>query len=148
MQHPVDMPQDALCQVCVCAIPRTARKQCLSYSHGETQHSVIHIKTVDTNAEYPVAESTIYIDCTSMLLALRCQQLTVLHSSCSTTFVDAAQMCTVFDSAVLQDNLVEEVAGINTVPNEKQQHDITAGISNSFGFGGHNSVVAFAAYKD
>lgn len=25
------------------------------------------------------------------------------------------------------------------VPNEKQQHDITVGISNSFGFGGHNS---------
>ena len=48
----------------------------------------------------------------------------------------------------LQDNLVDEVADINTVPNEKQQHEITAGISNSFGFGGHNSVVAFAAFKE
>ena len=47
----------------------------------------------------------------------------------------------------LQDNLVDEVADLNTVPNEKQQHDITAGISNSFGFGGHNSVVAFAPFK-
>ncbi|DBB17997.1 TPA: 3-oxoacyl-[acyl-carrier-protein] synthase I, chloroplastic [Trebouxia sp. C0006] len=46
-----------------------------------------------------------------------------------------------------QDNLVDEVSDINTVPNEKQQHDITAGISNSFGFGGHNSVVAFAPFK-
>jgi len=42
---------------------------------------------------------------------------------------------------------VDEVSDINTVPNEKQQHDITAGISNSFGFGGHNSVVAFAPFK-
>ncbi|KAL4450667.1 hypothetical protein ABPG77_001023 [Micractinium sp. CCAP 211/92] len=42
---------------------------------------------------------------------------------------------------------IEEVDGINVVPNEKQQHDITVGISNSFGFGGHNSVVAFAPFK-
>ena len=49
---------------------------------------------------------------------------------------------------IMQDNLVEEVDGINTVPNEKQQHNITAGISNSFGFGGHNSVVAFAGFKE
>ncbi len=42
---------------------------------------------------------------------------------------------------------MDEVSDINTVPNEKQQHDITAGISNSFGFGGHNSVVAFAPFK-
>ncbi|KAL3140752.1 3-oxoacyl-[acyl-carrier-protein] synthase I, chloroplastic [Trebouxia sp. C0010 RCD-2024] len=46
-----------------------------------------------------------------------------------------------------QDNLVDEVADLNTVPNEKQELDITAGISNSFGFGGHNSVVAFAPFK-
>jgi 3-oxoacyl-[acyl-carrier-protein] synthase II len=39
------------------------------------------------------------------------------------------------------------VEGINIVPNTKQQHDITVGISNSFGFGGHNSVVAFAPFK-
>lgn len=47
-----------------------------------------------------------------------------------------------------QGELVDEVADINTVPNEKQQHDITAGISNSFGFGGHNSVVCFAPFKE
>lgn len=46
-----------------------------------------------------------------------------------------------------QNNLIDEVAGIDTVPNEKKQHKITAGISNSFGFGGHNSVVVFAPFK-
>ncbi|PNH05925.1 3-oxoacyl-[acyl-carrier-protein] synthase I, chloroplastic [Tetrabaena socialis] len=45
-----------------------------------------------------------------------------------------------------QHNLIEEVQGIDTVPNEKKQHKITAAISNSFGFGGHNSVVAFAPF--
>ena len=42
---------------------------------------------------------------------------------------------------------MDEVAGIDTVPNKKQQHDVVVGISNSFGFGGHNSVVAFTAFK-
>ena len=49
--------------------------------------------------------------------------------------------------ACLQESPIEEVEGINIVPNTKQQHDITVGISNSFGFGGHNSVVAFAPFK-
>lgn len=40
-----------------------------------------------------------------------------------------------------------QVAGIDTVPNEKKQHAVTAAISNSFGFGGHNSAVIFAPYK-
>ncbi|KAL7102697.1 hypothetical protein ACP275_08G134200 [Erythranthe tilingii] len=35
----------------------------------------------------------------------------------------------------------------DTVANIKQQHEINVGISNSFGFGGHNSVVAFSAFK-
>jgi 3-oxoacyl-[acyl-carrier-protein] synthase II len=40
-----------------------------------------------------------------------------------------------------------QVAGIDTVPNEKKQLDVTAACSNSFGFGGHNSAVIFAPYK-
>nr|GMD11603.1 3-oxoacyl-[acyl-carrier-protein] synthase I, chloroplastic [Ipomoea batatas] len=35
----------------------------------------------------------------------------------------------------------------DTVPNKKQQHEVNVAISNSFGFGGHNSVVAFSAFK-
>lgn len=42
---------------------------------------------------------------------------------------------------------IDEVADVNTVPNTKQEHAITVGISNSFGFGGHNSVVALAPFK-
>ncbi|KAM0059887.1 putative beta-ketoacyl synthase, thiolase, beta-ketoacyl synthase, active [Helianthus debilis subsp. tardiflorus] len=45
-----------------------------------------------------------------------------------------------------QDNLEPEV-DIDTVPNVKKQHEVNVAISNSFGFGGHNSVVAFAPYK-
>ena len=48
----------------------------------------------------------------------------------------------------VQDDPVDELEGINCVPNVKQQHDVTAGISNSFGFGGHNSVVCFAPFKE
>ena len=46
-----------------------------------------------------------------------------------------------------QENSIDEVAGIDTVPNVKKEHKVTAGISNSFGFGGHNSVVAFAPFE-
>ncbi|KAJ9558203.1 hypothetical protein OSB04_012817 [Centaurea solstitialis] len=35
----------------------------------------------------------------------------------------------------------------DTVANQKQQHEINVAISNSFGIGGHNSVVAFSAFK-
>ncbi|KAG8486061.1 hypothetical protein CXB51_019372 [Gossypium anomalum] len=54
-----------------------------------------------------------------------------------------------------QDNLEPEVT-IDTVPNVKKQHEVNVGtysysptktISNSFGFGGHNSVVVFAPFK-
>jgi 3-oxoacyl-[acyl-carrier-protein] synthase II len=48
---------------------------------------------------------------------------------------------------MLQENPIEEVAGIDVVANKKQQHDVNVGISNSFGFGGHNSVCAFAKYS-
>ncbi|KAJ7530020.1 hypothetical protein O6H91_15G075300 [Diphasiastrum complanatum] len=34
----------------------------------------------------------------------------------------------------------------DTVPNVKKQHEVNIGISNSFGFGGHNSVVVFAPF--
>lgn len=45
-----------------------------------------------------------------------------------------------------QDN-IEEVVTIDTCPNKKVEHKVTAAISNSFGFGGHNSCVIFAPYK-
>ncbi|KAF8714852.1 hypothetical protein HU200_027386 [Digitaria exilis] len=35
----------------------------------------------------------------------------------------------------------------DTVANEKKQHEVNVAISNSFGFGGHNSVVVFAPFK-
>ncbi|KAG6407217.1 hypothetical protein SASPL_130202 [Salvia splendens] len=35
----------------------------------------------------------------------------------------------------------------DTVANQKKQHEVNVAISNSFGFGGHNSVVAFSAFK-
>ncbi|XP_060211018.1 3-oxoacyl-[acyl-carrier-protein] synthase I, chloroplastic-like [Lycium barbarum] len=44
-----------------------------------------------------------------------------------------------------QYNLEPQVT-IDTVPNVKKQHEVNIGISNSFGFGGHNSVVVFAPY--
>lgn len=36
---------------------------------------------------------------------------------------------------------------IDTVPNVKKQHEVHIGISNSFGFGGHNSVITFAPFN-
>lgn len=44
-----------------------------------------------------------------------------------------------------QDNIELDVT-IDTVPNVKKQHEVNVGISNSFGFGGHNSVVVFAPF--
>ena len=43
---------------------------------------------------------------------------------------------------------IEEVAGLDVCAGGKSQQEITVGISNSFGFGGHNSVVAFAPFKE
>lgn len=48
----------------------------------------------------------------------------------------------------LQNELIDEVSGIDTCANKKVKHEVTAAISNSFGFGGHNSVVAFAPYSN
>ena len=45
-----------------------------------------------------------------------------------------------------QHNLIEEVADLDTCANEKRQHTVTAGLSNSFGFGGHNSACIFAPF--
>ncbi|XP_076960591.1 3-oxoacyl-[acyl-carrier-protein] synthase I, chloroplastic-like [Bidens hawaiensis] len=45
-----------------------------------------------------------------------------------------------------QFNIDPEVA-FDTVANHKQQHEVNVAISNSFGFGGHNSIVAFSAFK-
>ncbi|XP_071729960.1 3-oxoacyl-[acyl-carrier-protein] synthase I, chloroplastic-like [Rutidosis leptorrhynchoides] len=36
---------------------------------------------------------------------------------------------------------------IDTVPNVKQQHEINVAISDSFGLGGHNAVVAFSPFR-
>lgn len=47
-----------------------------------------------------------------------------------------------------QDNLIDEVGELDTIPKEKKQHNVDVAISNSFGFGGHNSVVAFAPFKE
>jgi 3-oxoacyl-[acyl-carrier-protein] synthase II len=43
---------------------------------------------------------------------------------------------------------IDEIAGIDIVANTKQKLDITAGVSNSFGFGGHNSTCVFAPFKE
>ncbi|XP_044484978.1 3-oxoacyl-[acyl-carrier-protein] synthase I, chloroplastic-like [Mangifera indica] len=45
-----------------------------------------------------------------------------------------------------QDDLESEVT-IDTVPNVKIKHEVNVAISNSFGFGGHNSVVVFAPFS-
>ena len=45
-----------------------------------------------------------------------------------------------------QVNPIEEVADLDTCANEKQRLDVTAGLSNSFGFGGHNSACIFAPF--
>nr|GMD01563.1 3-oxoacyl-[acyl-carrier-protein] synthase I, chloroplastic-like [Ipomoea batatas] len=42
---------------------------------------------------------------------------------------------------------LEAEVTIDTVPNVKKQHEVNVAISNSFGFGGHNSVVVFAPFK-
>lgn len=47
-----------------------------------------------------------------------------------------------------QEDAIDEVADIDTCPNVKVQHKVTAAISNSFGFGGHNSCCIFAPYEE
>lgn len=45
------------------------------------------------------------------------------------------------------DDPEEELKGIDVVAHTAQPHRVTAGMSNSFGFGGHNSVVIFGPYQ-
>ena len=47
-----------------------------------------------------------------------------------------------------QDDLEECVEGIDTCAGSKVEHEVTGAISNSFGFGGHNSAVIFAPYVE
>lgn len=47
-----------------------------------------------------------------------------------------------------QSDPIDEIADIDTCPNVKVQHKVTAAISNSFGFGGHNSCCIFAPYEE
>ncbi|GKA18530.1 3-oxoacyl-[acyl-carrier-protein] synthase I, chloroplastic-like protein [Tanacetum coccineum] len=42
---------------------------------------------------------------------------------------------------------LEPAIEFDTVAYQKQEHEINVAISNSFGFGGHNSVVVFSAFK-
>ncbi|KAI3739325.1 hypothetical protein L2E82_29728 [Cichorium intybus] len=42
---------------------------------------------------------------------------------------------------------LEPAVEFDTVAHQKHQHEINVAISNSFGIGGHNSVVAFCAFK-
>jgi 3-oxoacyl-[acyl-carrier-protein] synthase II len=44
------------------------------------------------------------------------------------------------------DDPEEELAGIDVIPNTAKAHKVDAALSNSFGFGGHNSALIFAPY--
>lgn len=44
------------------------------------------------------------------------------------------------------DHPEEEIAGIDVIPNHAKAHRVTAAMSNSFGFGGHNCSLIFAPY--
>jgi 3-oxoacyl-[acyl-carrier-protein] synthase II len=46
------------------------------------------------------------------------------------------------------DDPEEEIAGIDVVPNIAKSHRVTGAISNSFGFGGHNSALIFGPFTE
>ena len=41
---------------------------------------------------------------------------------------------------------IAEIEGIDVIPNVAKAHKVKAALSNSFGFGGHNSTLIFAPY--
>eukprot|EP00697_Spironema_sp_BW2_P010868 gnl/Spiro4/26284_TR13114_c0_g1_i1.p1 gnl/Spiro4/26284_TR13114_c0_g1~~gnl/Spiro4/26284_TR13114_c0_g1_i1.p1 ORF type:complete len:164 (+),score=8.38 gnl/Spiro4/26284_TR13114_c0_g1_i1:50-493(+) len=45
------------------------------------------------------------------------------------------------------DDPEEVMAGIDYVPNQPRNKQVTAALSNSFGFGGHNSTLIFGPYE-
>lgn len=45
------------------------------------------------------------------------------------------------------ENPAPEIGDIDIVPNVAKKHEIDIALSNSFGFGGHNSTIAFSKYK-
>jgi 3-oxoacyl-[acyl-carrier-protein] synthase II len=46
------------------------------------------------------------------------------------------------------DNLDPLLEGFDVIPNVAKEHTVDVALSNSFGFGGHNSTLVFSAYKD
>jgi 3-oxoacyl-[acyl-carrier-protein] synthase II len=46
------------------------------------------------------------------------------------------------------ENPEEAILGIDVIPNVAKEHKITAALSNSFGFGGHNATIVLAPYQE
>ena len=45
------------------------------------------------------------------------------------------------------DNLDDEVADLNYVPNKAEKMNVDVALTNSFGFGGHNAVLIYKKYN-
>jgi 3-oxoacyl-[acyl-carrier-protein] synthase II len=46
------------------------------------------------------------------------------------------------------ENLDPLLDGFDVVPNVAKDHDVDVALSNSFGFGGHNSTLVFSDYRN
>lgn len=46
------------------------------------------------------------------------------------------------------EDLEPELEGLDVVSDQKQEHKVMCALNNSFGFGGHNSTLVFAPYKE
>lgn len=46
------------------------------------------------------------------------------------------------------ENLEPALEGFDVIPNVAKDHEVDVALSNSFGFGGHNSTLVFSAYKN